>query len=366
MVSGQLQYFQNGQPVKNTFINSNGQTYYYDGNGNRGYGSALVWNHWRYFDPQTGAQVKSSYETFNGQTYYYDSTGCQVYGSQLINNHWQYFDNHTGAQYKSAYVTSGGHTFYYDQNGNQVYGPQYLYGHNQYFDPHTGIQARNTFMNQNGKTVYYDGNGNQAFGKQFINGKWYVFDNTAGAMDRNVTVTIGRQTLYIGGDGVVYGVYNDANVICQRPELMEGCEITAVTMMLQYGGYNVNKMQLAGMLPRSSNPNTGFVGALYQYSPAGGYVYPGGVAPVVTRIVGHSDIMTGSSMEAIKDKLCNGHLVVAWMGNMDGFEEHAITITGINGNTVYYNDPWIGAKETMSMNDFYYHWNACGERMLSY
>lgn len=45
MVSGQLQYFQNGQPVKNAFINDNGQTYYYDGNGNRVYGSALVWNH---------------------------------------------------------------------------------------------------------------------------------------------------------------------------------------------------------------------------------------------------------------------------------------------------------------------------------
>lgn len=49
-------------------------------------------------------------------------------------------------------------------------------------------------------------------------------------------------------------------LISQRPELPNGCEITAVTMMLQYAGAKVDKMQLAREMPRSSNPEYGYIG----------------------------------------------------------------------------------------------------------
>lgn len=49
-------------------------------------------------------------------------------------------------------------------------------------------------------------------------------------------------------------------LIAQRPELPNGCEITAVTMMLQYAGANVDKMQMAREMPRSSDPNYGYIG----------------------------------------------------------------------------------------------------------
>lgn len=176
--------------------------------------------------------------------------------------------------------------------------------------------------------------------------------------------TTGLKTLYYDAMGNVVGVFNNAEVICQNPELPTGCEMTAVTMMLRYAGVNINKFQVAAETPRSSNGNYGFVGD--PYSPSGWWVFPTGIAPVVQRHLGTSQVMTGSSLQAIKDKLNIGHLVVVWMANMNGFVNHAITLTGYNGNGFYYNNPWTGQKEAMSYSEFYSHWNADAQRALSY
>ena len=51
------------------------------------------------------------------------------------------------------------------------------------------------------------------------------------------------------------------NLIKQMPELPTGCEITAVTMMLQYAGQPVDKVTLAHEMPYdASDWNKGFVG----------------------------------------------------------------------------------------------------------
>ncbi len=164
--------------------------------------------------------------------------------------------------------------------------------------------------------------------------------------------------------GAIIGVYNDAEVIGQNPELPTGCEITAVTMMLRYAGANVNKIQLANEMPRSNNGDYGFVGN--PFSVTGWWVFPTGVAPVVNKHLGHSQVMTGASLESIKNKLLNGHLVVAWVANMNGFVNHAIALTGYNGNILYYNNPWTARKESMSISSFYTHWNTDKQRALSY
>lgn len=176
--------------------------------------------------------------------------------------------------------------------------------------------------------------------------------------------TTGAKTLYYDAMGNIVGAFNNAEVICQNPELPTGCEMTAVTMMLRYAGVNINKFQVANETPRSSNGNYGFVGN--PYSVTGWWVFPTGIAPVVQNHLGTSQVMTGASLAAIQGKLNIGHLVVVWMANMNGFVNHAITLTGYNANGFFYNNPWTGQKEAMSYGEFYGHWNADAQRALSY
>ncbi len=176
--------------------------------------------------------------------------------------------------------------------------------------------------------------------------------------------TTGAKTLYYDAMGNIVGAFNNAEVICQNPELPTGCEMTAVTMMLRYAGVNINKFQVANETPRSSNGDYGFVGN--PYSVTGWWVFPTGIAPVVQNHLGTHQIMTGASLAAIQEKLNIGHLVVVWMANMNGFVNHAITLTGYNASGFFYNNPWTGRKEAMSYGEFYGHWNADAQRALSY
>lgn len=110
-----------------------------------------------------------------------------------------------------------------------------------------------------------------------------------------------------------------------------GCEITAVTMMINFAGKKVTKQQAAKIMPRSSNPNKGFIGSPYKKYPLGYWVAPNGVKPVVKHYLGKAQNMTNCGLPAIKDKLINSHLVVVWAGMFDGISNHAITLTGYHG-----------------------------------
>ena len=178
------------------------------------------------------------------------------------------------------------------------------------------------------------------------------------------TVQNGRKSTTYNEQGQVIAVHNKANVISQRPELPTGCEATAVAMMLQYAGHNVSKTQVANEMPRSNDGNRGFVGN--PYSTSGWWVFPTGISPVVDKYIGHHEIMTGASMQRIQNKLRDGHLVVAWVANVDGFVNHTLALTGYDSKRLYYNDPWTGSKGSMSYGEFYQHWNADKQRALSY
>ena len=171
---------------------------------------------------------------------------------------------------------------------------------------------------------------------------------------------------WINKKGQITGIKNNAKVICQRPQMPTGCEITAVTMMLNFAGKKVSKYQAAKVMPRSSNPNKGFVGSPYKKFSLGFWVAPGGVKPVVQHYLGKSQIMTNCSINAIKQKLLRSHLVVVWVGMFDGISNHAITLTGYHGNTLYYNDPWTGTKRKISVTKFKIHWALDGHRAISY
>ncbi|WP_025021443.1 C39 family peptidase, partial [Ligilactobacillus equi] len=278
-----------------------------------------------------------------------------------------------------------GHTYQYvlrfsnQENGEGKYTDTW----SGYF--HGNGQKYNGLMNENGQ-VYFYRDGYRQTGQQYYNNHYYYFDEVTNAMvtglkyisNQNKTVYyasngqlqygeihVGNITYYADyGSGAINGVFNNAEVIGQNPELPTGCEITAVTMMLKYAGQNVNKVQLANEMPRSNNGDYGFVGN--PFSVTGWWVFPTGVAPVVNNHLGTSQVMTGASMASIQDKLLHGHLVVVWMGNMNGFINHAVTLTGYRNDILYYNNPWTAQKESMTVSQFYSHWNADKQRALSY
>ncbi|MBU5981210.1 hypothetical protein EFP68_09470 [Lactobacillus helveticus] len=249
----------------------------------------------------------------------------------------------------------------------------------------TPVKNNNSRKTVNGNT-YYLKNGSATKGFKKINGYWYLF-NKNGIMLKDVRKIphtkhynyfdqLGRRRMkntstkkayyWINKKGQITGIKNNAKVICQRPQMPTGCEITAVTMMLNFAGKKVSKYQAAKVMPRSSNPNKGFVGSPYKKFPLGFWVAPGGVKPVVQHYLGKSKIMTNCSINAIKQKLLRSHLVVVWVGMFDGISNHAITLTGYHGNTLYYNDPWTGTKRKISVTKFKIHWALDGHRAISY
>lgn len=153
-------------------------------------------------------------------------------------------------------------------------------------------------------------------------------------------------------------------LIAQRPELPTGCEIVATTMMLNFAGAKVTKMQLAKQTPRSRNPNKGFVGS--PYSPTGWYIYPKGLLKVVKKYAGSAQDLTGASPAKIKAKINVGHPVVVWVYNVDGFVNHALTISGYSKTRFYYNDPWTDKKTSMTITQMQQHRSRDGYRALSY
>ncbi|MFC6254720.1 C39 family peptidase [Secundilactobacillus hailunensis] len=174
-----------------------------------------------------------------------------------------------------------------------------------------------------------------------------------------------KQTGWVEQKGTVTSTYKlYAPMIGQRPQLPTGCEITATAMMLQFGGAKVDKMSLAKEMPRSSDPNKGFVGS--PYSSRGWYVFPGGLMGVVKAHMGTAKNMTGASLTSIKNQVRRNHLVVVWVANVDGFSNHALTVTGYSKSRIYYNDPWTKQRTSMSNSTMTAHRKADANRALSY
>lgn len=153
-------------------------------------------------------------------------------------------------------------------------------------------------------------------------------------------------------------------LIAQRPQLPTGCEITATTMMLKYAGAKVTKMSLAREMPRSSNPNKGFVGS--PYSKSGWWIYPKGLMKTVKRHAGSAKNMTGASFKKIKAQINKGHPVVVWVAGVDGFVNHAVTLSGYSKTRAYYNDPWTKRKTSMTIASLHNHRKHDAYRALSY
>lgn len=155
-------------------------------------------------------------------------------------------------------------------------------------------------------------------------------------------------------------------LISQRPELPTGCEMTATAMLLQYAGHPLDKMAVAAQVPRSHDPNLGFVGDPTSDTGVGLYVYPRGLLSTVQRYLPTAKDMSGMSLVQLKAQLVAKRPVVTWMTGLDGFASHTITVTGYTPEQILYNDPWTGMVGEASNQDFERMWAQNGRRALSY
>lgn len=170
------------------------------------------------------------------------------------------------------------------------------------------------------------------------------------------------------------------SVINQNPELPTGCEVTSLTMVLNYYGYEVTNTELASNYLNTgsyrSNPYVNFVGSPFSSSAYGCY------SPVIV------DCATSFGANAINISYCSysellnyvsqGYPVIVWgtmymsptkygssswtdsEGNTVIWRgnEHCLVLVGydVSADIAYLADPLTGAIESYSLKIFLQRW----------
>lgn len=130
------------------------------------------------------------------------------------------------------------------------------------------------------------------------------------------------------------------------------------------GAAKTSAVNMKAIAKGSKWANKGFVGDPYKAS--GRYVYPKGLLKTVKKYGGSSKDLTGASFGTFKKYIKANKPVVVWLTNVDGFPNHAITLTGYSSTRAYYNDPWTKKRTSMKLTSFKSHRKADAYRALSY
>jgi uncharacterized protein YvpB len=192
-----------------------------------------------------------------------------------------------------------------------------------------------------------------------------------------------------------------APLVRQLPELPRGCEVTSLTMMLNYAGIKANKMTLAKQVKKDptpltykngrkyfGNPHIGFVGDMYSFSKPGFGVFHRPIAALGEQYLPNRIVnLSGNSFESVLNYVAAGRPV--WVINTSTFtylpssywqtwytaqgpvritmKEHSVLITGYNSQYVYFNDPLDGMKnKKRPLKQFIEGWTQYGKQAISY
>ncbi|MED4227703.1 C39 family peptidase [Neobacillus cucumis] len=192
-------------------------------------------------------------------------------------------------------------------------------------------------------------------------------------------------------------VINDVPHIQQMPELPRGCEVTSLTMLLQYAGVSVDKMKLATEINTvpfrdqngvHGNPNEGFVGDMYSFDNSGYGVYHDPIVDLAeTYLPGRIIDLTGQSIDSVYKMIKSGSPV--WVITNSRFaslpqsefsvwntqtgtvqityREHSVLVVGYDDNYVYINDPLTDQSyKAVPRGSFEESWVQMGKQAVSY
>ena len=179
--------------------------------------------------------------------------------------------------------------------------------------------------------------------------------------------------------------------------LQDDCEAAALSMVLGYSGHPVSQLTLQKQVAHSppldptvaadgsevwGDPSEGFVGRGDGGGPAGGFgVYQKPIRALARRHGLAMRELTGSPPAAIYAALLAGHPVLAWVALSEGpyaswvspagkpvqinYGEHAVVLTGVEGEDVHVNDPLSGERLVWTKPQFEQMWAGLGHRALA-
>lgn len=170
-----------------------------------------------------------------------------------------------------------------------------------------------------------------------------------------------------------------------RQAIYNGCESASLLMGLQFKGYllGMSLRQYVEMLPKSDDPNQGFVGSVYDLEPKT-FVHWIAPAPLAKfgRETSGANIqdITGASLDQLKNEVLSGNPVVIYLtfqynapgGWLNGAPKnlHVMLLTGYNSLTDEFQttDPWTGAggktKYTLPRRQIESIFNNTGKRAV--
>ncbi|MBE7105885.1 S-layer protein [Bacillus cereus] len=186
--------------------------------------------------------------------------------------------------------------------------------------------------------------------------------------------------------------------IYQFPELHNGCEVVSLQMLVEHQiGRSLNKVAFAFEMPFDQtklknyktssqiwgDPDVGFVGDVTGNTP--GYsINPEPLKRLLDKYARGTNL-TGNDFSVLEDYVRNGKPVVTWVtvalnnprpittwktpGGKTIYARmntHAVVLTGVDDNYVYYNDPFYGTKNVkVSKSWFASIYNQMGKKALS-
>lgn len=179
----------------------------------------------------------------------------------------------------------------------------------------------------------------------------------------------------------------------QMPDLPNGCEVTSLSMLMNYYGVKVNKNELAENIQHvdfftdggkyRGNPNQGFVGHM-SIANAGWCVYNGPLYNVARKYTTHIENITGSDFLSLLKLASNGHPVLiittttfnrvndmqTWDTNTGKVNvtpsSHACVITGYSKpkKVVYVNNPYGYKNQPVNWKNLQASYNQQGRQAL--
>jgi len=176
----------------------------------------------------------------------------------------------------------------------------------------------------------------------------------------------------------VTSAHIDAPLIMQLPALDRGCGVVSLTMLLNFHGINVDKMQLVNEInkvPFPGDPNEGFVGNIFTFNEEGLGVYHAPIFNLLQQYLPNTAIdLTGLPFEVMLYYIANGSPVwivtnflhrplapynfTTWaLTNANtvnvSWHMHSVLVTGFSETHVYFNDPLYNPARTTGPPTFY-------------
>lgn len=179
----------------------------------------------------------------------------------------------------------------------------------------------------------------------------------------------------------------------QMPDLPNGCEVTSLSMLMNYYGIKVNKNELVENIQHvdfftdggkyRGNPNQGFVGHM-SIANAGWCVYNAPLYNVARKYTTHIENITGSDFLSLLKLVSNGHPVLiittttfnrvndmqTWDTNTGKVNvtpsSHACVITGYSKpkKVVYVNNPYGYKNQPVNWKNLQASYNQQGRQAL--